>query len=129
MGMDASKTFRVQIYTRAFEKLCAFYGGVLQLPVLEQRETSYDDRVIVYGAASGQIEVIYAPDGMEYPSSNGWTLQIEGEDADASCERVKELGYEVLRGPQDQFWGHRNFKVQDPSGLELTFFSPLKTQR
>ena len=57
--------FRVQIYTKEYEQMRYFYGTVLGLPVLVCRETGRDDRVCVYGAASGQIEVIYAPPGME----------------------------------------------------------------
>lgn len=52
--------FRVQIYTKEYEQMRHFYGTVLRLPVLVCRETGRDDRVCVYGAASGQIEVIYA---------------------------------------------------------------------
>lgn len=128
MDTKSTKTFRVQIYTRDYESLCNFYGNVLKFPVLLKRETGHDDRVIVYGAASGQIEVIYAPEGMEYPASNGWTLQIEVDDADTCCESIKKHSVELLREPQDQFWGHRNFKLLDPSGLELTFFSEIKTE-
>ncbi|MFR7745130.1 MAG: hypothetical protein ACLU3I_19255 [Acutalibacteraceae bacterium] len=31
----------------------------------------------------------------------------------------------MQREPQNQFWGHRNFKVLDPSGLELTIYSDI----
>ena len=122
------KVFRVQIYTEQYEQMCGFYEQTLGLPVLIMRETSADDRVRVYGAASGQIEVIYAPEGMECPVSNGWTIQMEVDDVDAYCEQVRIQGWEVLREPQDQFWGHRNFKVLDPSGLELTIFSEIRRQ-
>ena len=120
------KVFRVQIYTRQYEQMCGFYGQTLGLPVLIRRETSEEDRVRVYGAASGQIEVIYAPEGMERPVSNGWTLQMEVDDVDAYCEQVRRQGWKILREPRDQFWGHRNFKVLDPSGLELTVFSEIR---
>ena len=37
----------------------------------------------MFAAASGQVEVIYAADGMPRPVSNGWTLQMEVLDVDA----------------------------------------------
>lgn len=117
------RTFRLQIYAKQYERLCRFYGETMKFPVLIQRETSQDDRVRVYGAASGQIEVIYAPEWMEYPVSNGWTVQIEVEDVDSCYEQILQEGGKVLREPQDQFWGHRNFKILDPSGMELTIYS------
>lgn len=117
--------FRVQIYTKEYEQMRHFYGTVLRLPVLVCRETGRDDRVCVYGAASGQIEVIYAPPGMEVPVSNGWTLQMQVENADRYCEQLQAQGWTIQREPQNQFWGHRNFKVLDPSGLELTIYSDI----
>ena len=117
--------FRVQIYTKEYEQMRHFYGTVLGLPVLVCRETGKDDRVCVYGAASGQIEVIYAPSGMEVPASNGWTLQMQVENADRYYEQLQTRGCTIQREPQNQFWGHRNFKVLDPSGLELTIYSDI----
>ena len=117
--------FRVQIFTREYQQLCQFYEQILGLPVIVRRETSLDDRVCVYSAASGQIEVIYAGEGIEVPTSNGWTLQMQVSDADAYCEQIRQKGWKILREPQDQFWGHRNFKTLDPSGLELTIYNEL----
>lgn len=117
-------TFRVQIYTQDYESVCSFYQNILKLPVLIKRETDKDDRVIVYKAASGEIEVIYSPDNMEAPKSCGWTVQIQVDNIDSFYELILKSDYRVLREPQDQFWGHRNLKVLDPTGLELTFFSP-----
>ncbi len=119
-------TFRVQMYTKQYEQMCRFYEDILQLPVLLSRETSKEDRVRVYGAASGQIELIYAPDRMELPESNGLTLQMQVEDVDAYCESIKKKGYTIKRGPQDQFWGHRNAKIVDPGGTELTIYSEIE---
>ena len=97
----------------------------MMYPILVQRETSLIDKVTVFGPASGQIEVIYASGNEELPSSCGWTIQIETDDADRECERIKDMGYEVLREPENKFWGHRNFKILDPTGFELTIFSKL----
>ena len=93
--------FRVQIYTKEYEQMRHFYGTVLRLPVLVCRETGRDDRVCVYGAASGQIEVIYAPPGMEVPASNGWTLQMQVENADRYCEQLQAQGWTIQREPQN----------------------------
>ncbi|MDP4108605.1 MAG: VOC family protein [Bacillota bacterium] len=120
------KVFRVQIYTREYEKLRNYYENILSLPLVTLRETSESDRVRVYAAASGEIELIHAPAEMEFPESNGWTVQIEVDDADAYCKEILENGGTVKRGPADQPWGHRNFKVLDPSGLELTFYSLIE---
>lgn len=123
--MSCENIFRFQIYTHEYERVLEFYKTILNYPILIKRETSFKDRVTVFSAASGQIEVIYASDAEEIPSSFGWTIQIETSDVDIEYKRIKNLGYTIQREPEDKFWGHRNFKVLDPSGLEITIFSKL----
>ena len=40
-------------------------------------------------------------------------------------KQLQAQGWTIQREPQNQFWGHRNFKVLDPSGLELTIYSDI----
>ena len=50
---------------------------------------------------------------------------MQVENADRYCEQLQAQGWTIQREPQNQFWGHRNFKVLDPSGLELTIYSDI----
>jgi len=38
------------------------------------------------------------------------------DDLDATFERVRASGAEIVQEPTDQFWGTRDFAVRDPSG-------------
>ena len=41
-------------------------------------------------------------------------------------QAASDTGMHDSQEPQNQFWGHqRNFKVLDPSGLELTIYSDI----
>lgn len=121
--------FRLQIYTREFDRLCAFYGDTLAMAVTEERQTSPEDRVRVFAASGGgEVEVIYAPPGTEVPASNGWNLQVEVDDVDRLHQSLAAAGAAVRQPPQDQFYGHRTLHVLDPSGLELKFFTPLEKE-
>ena len=83
------RVFRFQNYTKKYEETCDFYERTLKLPIITKRETAYEDRVRVYKLGSGQIEVIYLPDDMDAPVSNGWTLQVEVENADKVFEEAQ----------------------------------------
>ncbi len=38
------------------------------------------------------------------------------DDLDATFERVRSSGAEIVQEPTEQFWGTRDFAVRDPSG-------------
>ena len=53
---------------------------------------------------------VAAADGARFQ----FTLGVE--DVDATCERLKERGVELLNGPMDRPWGIRTASFRDPGG-------------
>jgi catechol 2,3-dioxygenase-like lactoylglutathione lyase family enzyme len=43
-------------------------------------------------------------------------VHFHTEDVDATFEKVRDAGAEIVQEPTDQFWGTRDFAVRDPSG-------------
>ena len=43
-------------------------------------------------------------------------VHFDVDDLDATFERVRNAGSEIVSEPADQFWGKRDFAVRDPSG-------------
>jgi catechol 2,3-dioxygenase-like lactoylglutathione lyase family enzyme len=43
-------------------------------------------------------------------------VHFRSDDLDATFEKVRDAGAEVVQEPADQFWGTRDFAVRDPSG-------------
>jgi catechol 2,3-dioxygenase-like lactoylglutathione lyase family enzyme len=43
-------------------------------------------------------------------------LHFRSDDLDATFEKVRDAGAEIVQEPTDQFWGTRDFAVRDPSG-------------
>lgn len=60
-------------------------------------------------------------DGGPIPTNQYWAAYIYVEDADALCKQVSGKGVEILRGPEDSFYGLRDFDVRDPDGHLLAF--------
>ena len=55
-------------------------------------------------------------------NGEGLIISIPTADADATCERCKAAGAQVLAPPADKPWGWRSFWVRDPSGVILDYF-------
>jgi catechol 2,3-dioxygenase-like lactoylglutathione lyase family enzyme len=43
-------------------------------------------------------------------------VHFHSDDLDASFEKVRDSGAEIVQEPTDQPWGTRDFAVRDPSG-------------
>lgn len=54
-----------------------------------------------------------------------WSAYLYISDVDAYHAQATRLGAEVLRAPEDQFYGCRDFDVRDPDGHVLAFGQDL----
>ena len=43
-------------------------------------------------------------------------VHFQSDDLDATFEKVRDAGAEIVQEPTDQSWGTRDFAVRDPSG-------------
>ena len=48
-------------------------------------------------------------------------IYVYVDDVDAHYERAKAAGAKITREPEDQFYGDRNYGVEDPEGHEWYF--------
>ena len=64
-------------------------------------------------------------DGYKNPKNLGAkktaSIYVYVDDVDAHFERAKAAGATILREPDDQFYGDRNYGVEDPEGHEWYF--------
>lgn len=51
-------------------------------------------------------------------------VHFHSDDLDASFERLRDAGAEIVQEPTDQPWGTRDFAVRDPSGNLLRIDQP-----
>lgn len=115
---------RVLVGTTDFERSASFYGGLLGFAVVEQWEGP-DGRGTLYRAASGGVIEIFE-DSPQHPfeAPAGVKVAIEVDDAAELFGRLATADVEIIDRIGERPWGHRNFEIRDPSGLQLVFFSP-----
>jgi catechol 2,3-dioxygenase-like lactoylglutathione lyase family enzyme len=54
-------------------------------------------------------------------------VHFHTDDLDASFEKAREAGAEIVQEPTDQPWGTRDFAVRDPSGNLVRIDQPPAT--
>ena len=74
------------------------------------------------------IEVLALPQNRDesvwdYRPPQGLLIVIEVEDVDALWRRVVDKALPIREELMNQAWGHRSFRVSDPNGISLYFFS------
>ena len=118
-----SLEFRFYYFTRRYDETVAFYRDVLQLAVHHAWDHGPGERGTIFRAPNGG-GLIEIEAGTGLPSLAGG-LYIEVPDLEAWYARVREAHAPVIQELRPTSYGHRHFKVVDPSGIEIGFFSYL----
>lgn len=122
------------------DKALAFYRDVLGLEVRD--DVAYEGMrwVTVGSPAQPDVGIVLEP-ALADPNASDADKQAAAEllakgmlrgvifstdDCDATFERIRTAGGEVLQEPIDQFYGVRDCAFRDPSGNMLRFNQPRK---
>jgi catechol 2,3-dioxygenase-like lactoylglutathione lyase family enzyme len=97
-----------------------FYLEAFELPVHFEDESScvfrFGDTLVNLLAATEAPELV-APAAVALPEAGArFQLTVAVDDVDATAERLKARGVELLNGPQDRPWGIRTASFRDPAG-------------
>lgn len=137
MDIKVSQCF---VTVRDHEEALAFYRDVLGLEVRNDVQFEMLRWVTLTPPVQPEMEIILVSPAANPNASpqdrkateellakgllNG--LNFTTEDCDATFERIKAAGADVLDEPADQFYGVRDCAFRDPSGNMLRFSQPLK---
>jgi lactoylglutathione lyase len=110
----------ITLFVEDLEKAKHFYQDVFHLPVFFEDGNSavfrFGETLVNLLRASEAPDLI-APAPVAAPAAGArfqFTLGVE--DVDATCERLRERGVELLNGPMDRPWGIRTASFRDPGG-------------
>jgi len=125
-----AKQFRCAYATDKYEATAEFYRDGLGLEIVESWDRSTSDKGTLFKAESGIIEVVKRSTDeshgeWENHQPQGFTIVIETDDVDQLYKEISERGLNITDGLTNQKWGHRSFRVSDPNGVSLYFFSEI----
>jgi catechol 2,3-dioxygenase-like lactoylglutathione lyase family enzyme len=132
MDIKLSQTF---IAVDDHDKALNFYRDALGLEV--RNDVAYEGMrwVTVGSPAQPDVDIVLEPPVAD-PNASDADKQAAAEllakgllrgaifatdDVDATFERIRAAGAEVLQEPVDQFWGVRDCAFRDPAGNMLRF--------
>ncbi|HYF63283.1 MAG TPA: VOC family protein [Herpetosiphonaceae bacterium] len=122
---------RVALTTSEYDRLVRFYSIGLGIEPA-QLWTGDQDRALLLEMGRATLEIFDEPHaaavdqievGRRVSGSIRFALQVP--DAQAAVERLLSHGATLVHPPIDTPWGHRNVRVQDPDGLQVTLFQVL----
>jgi predicted enzyme related to lactoylglutathione lyase len=122
------------------DKALAFYRDVLDLEVRNDVEFEGMRWLTVGSPSQPDVDIVLEPpvaDPNASPADKeaAASLLAKGllrgvifgtDDVDATFERIRAAGGEVLQEPMDQFYGVRDCAFRDPAGNMLRFSQPRK---
>jgi len=116
------REFRYYYFTPSYDEAVAFYRDRVGLEVVSSWDRSTEERGTIFMSPNGigLIEVEY---GAQSGPAGG--LYIEMDDVDAWYAAVEARGVPIAQPIHDTSYGHRQFRIVDPAGLEIGFFSFL----
>lgn len=119
---------RVALTTAEYERLSAFYTQGLGLEPA-QLWTEGEDRALILDLGRATLEVFdeahaAVVDQLEVGRrlSGPVRFALQVPDLDAALTRLEAWGAAVVSPPVTTPWGHRNARVADPDGMQVTLF-------
>lgn len=126
---------RVALTTADYDRLVAFYcvGLGIEPAALWIND---QDRAILLDMGRGTIEIFDEPhaatvDEIEVGTrvSGSIRFALEVPDLEAALNRLVAHGATVVHPPITTPWNHRNVRLQDPDGLQITLFQVLEKEQ
>lgn len=117
----------------ALDFLCRAFGfeerGRLTMPdgSIGHAEVAYRDGVVMVASATDGYPDLGVPPLRPPKGAPAHHVQIRCyvDDVDAHCDRARAAGARIIVEPQDQEYGERTYRAEDPEGYRWIFAAPL----
>jgi lactoylglutathione lyase len=132
-GKGPVHELRVALTVEDYDRTLGFYRDALGLPVVETWDNEGGSGAVL-DAGRATLEVLSKSqaelvDRVEVGQlvSPGIRLALEVDDSAATAEKLVAAGGDLVGGPVVTPWAHRNVRLRDPDGMQLTLFTVLES--
>jgi uncharacterized glyoxalase superfamily protein PhnB len=112
--------FRLKLYPKDFALVRSFYEQRLQFPIINEWDRGDDDKGVMFDVGGTILELLSPEDG--YKPITGCDLSLEVPDVAMLWEQMKS-GSNILHPIRDNDWGDTSFRIADPEGFAISFFT------
>lgn len=82
-------------------------------------EITYGNGMFMVGSTGDEPEAAQTPRQLGGRATGGMYVVVE--DVDAHCAQARAAGAEIVREPEDQEYGSRDYSAKDPEGHTWSF--------
>ena len=114
------KEFRVKLYPSNFAVVRDFYENKLGFKVTNEWDRGDSDKGVMFDVGGTTLELLSPEDG--YKPITGCDFSLEVTDVVALWEQMKD-GDNILHPIRHNVWGDTSFRIADPEGFAISFFT------
>ena len=122
--LTKTKEFRLKLYPKDFLKVKDFYENLLGYPIV----TSWDnenDKGAMFDTGVGIIELLTPKSG--FIPIQGISISLKVSDVWTLWGKLKNH-QSIVMPLNVRSWGDATFKIADPEGFQISFFTQNKTR-
>ncbi|HJQ08728.1 MAG TPA: VOC family protein [Candidatus Saccharimonadales bacterium] len=110
----------MKLYPNNFELVRAFYESGLGFTVTNSWDRGENDKGVMFDVGGTTLELLSPEDG--YKPITGCDFSLEVDDVRQLWEQMKDDNT-VRHELRHNSWGDTSFRIADPEGFEITFFT------
>jgi uncharacterized glyoxalase superfamily protein PhnB len=122
-NLSKVREFRLKLYPKNFYKVRAFYEEILGYPVIEEWDQGENERGVMFDTGGATLELLSPKDG--FKQFQGTSVSWEVGNVMSLWEEIRNK-VEVEFEPRHNSWGDTSFRIKDPEGFQITFFTKDK---
>lgn len=114
--------FRLKLYPKDFYTVKNFYENVLGYPIVDSWDGE-DSKGVMFNTGEAILELLTPKD--EYKPLQGSDIALKVENVWILWEKLKDHP-NIVKPLATYSWGDTGFKIADPEGFRISFFTPTK---
>ncbi|MDQ5972457.1 MAG: hypothetical protein QG553_616 [Patescibacteria group bacterium] len=121
--LTSVKEFRLKLYPKDFKLVRDFYEHKLGFPVFHEWDNGPVNKGVMFSVGSTTLELLSPADG--YKPVQGADVSWEVTDVNSLWEKLKD-NTPIVHGLRHNSWGDTSFRITDPEGFHISFFTKDK---
>lgn len=122
-SLTSVNEFRLKLYPKDFGVVRNFYENKLGFQVIHEWDRGENNKGVMFQVGTTTLELLSPPDG--YKPVQGADVSWEVSDVNALWDGLKD-NTPIVHDLRHNSWGDTSFRITDPEGFHISFFTKDK---